>query len=395
MARTLTVHALLQCQQRVIGAGETRSDVMSNTTPQPPNGEPVEPEEHAGPEGGRSLRGGRGATSSEQAARSDNDGASLGEPSVEPSSVEPPAEAPAAEPGYAAEPAYSAEPAESERAAAEPTDVAGPTHPAEPPVPAPVAAAYEGGPLRSGNVGAGAAAGNGGTGTIPVDDPSATWAPEPPPPAAPAAGYAPTGQAATTPPVTEHVVTPVYVSAPIAPKAKGNRGAGILIALLATVVYAIVSALVVLVIFELTKRGPEVAMRDFTQYLGTPSFYVPIIVFALAFILLIAIVNRGGWWAYVLGAFVVAVIVYFAYVGSVLLTIQAWQYTPQEVGRILSQLWANPLTLAAAIIAREVPIWFGAWIAARGRKVRERNIEARAAYERELAAGPQPIQRAG
>lgn len=186
---------------------------------------------------------------------------------------------------------------------------------------------------------------------------------------------------------------PMYVTAPQQPKPKGNRGAGILIALLATVAFAVVSALVVLVIFLITKRTPDIAVRDFLQYVSTASYVIPIIFFALAFFLLIAIVNRGGWWAYILGAFFVAVIVYFAYIGGVLLTIQAWQYSPAEVSRIMSQLWANPLTIGTAIVAREVPIWFGVWIAARGRKVRERNADAQSQYERTLAEGPQPIQR--
>ncbi|WP_308467472.1 hypothetical protein [Rathayibacter soli] len=206
---------------------------------------------------------------------------------------------------------------------------------------------------------------------------------------------APMGALPATALPTASYVTPVYVAAPQPPKDKGNRGAGILIALVAAVAYAVVSAIAVLVIFLLNKRTMNVATHDFVQYLGTPSYYVPILIFAGALIALIAIVNRGGWWAYVLGAFVVAVIVYFAYIGSVLLTINAWQFTPAQVGRIVGQLWANPLTLAAAIIAREVPIWFGAWIAARGKKVRQRNLDAKEAHEKELAAGPQPIQHAG
>jgi hypothetical protein len=189
------------------------------------------------------------------------------------------------------------------------------------------------------------------------------------------------------------VAQPVYVTAPQRPTRKGNRGAGILIALLATIAYAVISALVVLVIFMITKRTTDIAVHDFTQYVGTASYYIPIVFFALAFILLVAIVNRGGWWAYILGAFFVGVVVYFAYVGGVLVTIQAWNFSPGEVNRILSQLWANPLTIGSAIVAREVPIWFGLWIASRGRKVRERNDAAQRDYERALAEGPQPVDR--
>jgi hypothetical protein len=222
--------------------------------------------------------------------------------------------------------------------------------------------------------------------------------------AAPAAAAAPVAQnawtaeptttdsAATGPTTTEPatVAAPaastVYVSTPTPPKNKGNRGAGILIAVLATVVFAVVYALVVTGIFALNRQGD--VFNDLTRYVVTPAFWATAIVFFLAFILLIAIANRGGWWWYVIGGFFVGVIVYFGYIGATLLT-NAWDLAPSEVGRFVGQLWAHPLTLAAAIVAREVTVWFGAWIAARGRKVRARNIEAREAYDREVAEGPQ------
>ena len=48
-----------------------------------------------------------------------------------------------------------------------------------------------------------------------------------------------------------------------------------------------------------------------------------------------------------------------------------------------------PLAVAAFIIGRELTIWFGAWAAARGKRVTELNIEAMREYERTLEAGPQ------
>ena len=42
-------------------------------------------------------------------------------------------------------------------------------------------------------------------------------------------------------------------------------------------------------------------------------------------------------------------------------------------------------TIAAALVAREATIWFGAWIGARGRKLKARNAEALAEYEVALA----------
>jgi hypothetical protein len=73
----------------------------------------------------------------------------------------------------------------------------------------------------------------------------------------------------------------------------------------------------------------------------------------------------------------------------VLLTVQAWTLSSSEIASVLSQQWFAPFAIAAAVIAREVPIWFGAWISRRGRGVTSRNLAARTEYERVLAEGPQ------
>lgn len=186
--------------------------------------------------------------------------------------------------------------------------------------------------------------------------------------------------------------TPIYVQAPTPPKNRGNRGPGILIALLATVAYAALFALVVSVISGITSATVAEATQTFVEFIVRPVFYVPVIFFFLGFAALVAIANRAGWWAYVLGGFLVAVVVYFSYIGGALLTVQAWNLTPSEAGRFVSTQWLNPGAVTAAILAREVPIWFGAWIARNGRKVTERNIEARKEYDRQIAEGPQLVR---
>ncbi|RNE59224.1 exosortase/archaeosortase family protein [Cryobacterium tepidiphilum] len=183
--------------------------------------------------------------------------------------------------------------------------------------------------------------------------------------------------------------SPIYVQAPVAPKKKGNRGIGILIALLATLVYALIYAGVVFLIAAASSASTSAVVANFTDYLVRPVYYVPVIFFFLAFSLLIAIVNRGGWWAYVLFGFLVAVVVYFAYIGGALLTVQAWNLTPQEAANFVRAHWLDPGAIAAAVIAREVPIWAGAWIARRGRAVTARNADARRDYDRAIAEGPQ------
>lgn len=183
--------------------------------------------------------------------------------------------------------------------------------------------------------------------------------------------------------------TPIYVQAPTPPAAVGNRGGGILIALVAAAVFAGLFALVVFVISGLTSATVEQAVGTFSVFIVRPEFFIPVLFFFVAFSLLIAIVNRGGWWAYVLFGFLVAVVVYFSFIGGALLGVQAWNFTPSEAQVFINTLWLNPVAIAAAVIAREVPIWFGAWIAARGRKVTARNVEARQEYDRLIAAGPQ------
>lgn len=201
-----------------------------------------------------------------------------------------------------------------------------------------------------------------------------------PPVNAPPIDYAP-----TTPPAQ----TPIYVQAPTPPKDRSNRGGGILIALVATLVFAVIYAGAVFTIVGLSSSTINETTRIFTEFVAQWVFFVPVFFFFLAFALLVSVVNRAGWWSYVLFGFLVAAVVYVSYVGSVLLTVQAWTLSSSEIAGVLSQQWFAPFAIAAAIIAREVPIWFGAWISRRGRGVTSRNLAARTEYERVLAQGPQ------
>jgi hypothetical protein len=199
----------------------------------------------------------------------------------------------------------------------------------------------------------------------------------------------PVAQQPTQQQTQQFAPTPIYVTAPTAPKTQGNRAAGILIGLIATAVFAGLYALVAFFISAAGAANIGDATARFTDFLLLPVFYVPVIFFFLAFALLVAVLNRAGWWSYVLGGFLVAVVVYFSYIGGALLAVQAWTLTGSEAARFISAQWLNPGAIAAAIVAREVPIWFGAWIARRGRGVTAKNVAARQEYERQLAEGPQ------
>jgi hypothetical protein len=193
-----------------------------------------------------------------------------------------------------------------------------------------------------------------------------------------------------TPPAQQ---SPIYVQAPTKPRDRSNRGGGILIALLATVVFAALYAVAAFIIIGVTSATIAATVTGFTTFAALPVFYVPVVFFFLAYTGLIALVNRGGWWAYVLFGFIVGVVVYFSYIGGALLGLvldgTSDNVAAADISRFVASLWLNPGAIAAGLIAREVPIWAGAWIARRGRRVTARNLEARTEYERLLADGPQ------
>ena len=49
---------------------------------------------------------------------------------------------------------------------------------------------------------------------------------------------------------------------------------------------------------------------------------------------------------------------------------------------------ATRFAIVAFVLGRELTIWFGGWVAARGKRVSELNREAQREYERTLEAGP-------
>jgi hypothetical protein len=212
----------------------------------------------------------------------------------------------------------------------------------------------------------------------------------PPAAAAGAAGGASAAGAATLAPEPQGPQT-VYVQAPTPPKAKTNRGFGVLVALIGTAVFAALYAGVAYLLF-VGQAGAD-ATELFVQFLSRPIFWIPIIAMFVGFALLAIIVNRGAWWTYAVFGLLVGVLVYFSYLGAALLTVRAWELTPQQAVDFINGRWLDPLAIVAGVIAREIPIWFGGWIAKRGRGVAERNRLATEAYDRELAAGPRPVQR--
>lgn len=191
-------------------------------------------------------------------------------------------------------------------------------------------------------------------------------------------------------------VTPrqtVYVHAPTAPQKKGNRGIGSLIALLSAVVFAAFYAGVVLVVIP-AFAPPRAVGFEFLDFILSSVFFVPVLVFAVAFILLVLILNRAGWWAYVIGSLFVGLFVYFASIGILLVFSGSIGSTTSEGIALFRSALQSPVTIIAGLVAREVALWMGAAIASRGRKVKARNAEAISAYDRDSARARADYERA-
>jgi len=178
-------------------------------------------------------------------------------------------------------------------------------------------------------------------------------------------------------------VQTVYVTAPNPPKRKGNRGMGVFLAIVATLVfgaaYVGVSALLILFV------NPSAVPDGLSTFVVGPIFYVPVAAFLVLMILWALLVNRASWWAWVIGSLIIAAATYFATIGVLLLMSGGFGLTGSEAAVAFVGFAVNPALIAAALLAREASIWFGAAIAKRGRRVRERNYEAWMEFEAEEA----------
>jgi hypothetical protein len=188
--------------------------------------------------------------------------------------------------------------------------------------------------------------------------------------------------------VAAPAVQTVYVQAPTPPRKKSNRAVGTIVAVLSAVIFGIAFAIVVAII-----GAAETGILSFS-FLSAFSFYVPVLFFLVGFVVLVLIVNRANWWVHVFGSIFVALFVYFGTVGALLLFDGVIAHTPSEAGRMFAAALVNPLVVAAALVAREVALWMGFAISARGRRLKARNAEAHTAYQTELAEKRAEYERA-
>ncbi|MHA3682669.1 hypothetical protein ACXR2W_00190 [Leucobacter sp. HY1908] len=183
----------------------------------------------------------------------------------------------------------------------------------------------------------------------------------------------------------DHPMAGLYMQSPMPPEIRGNRGMGVLIALLACIGFAIVSAGVVAVTLA-PKLAPSQFVDGLLAELLSWAFIAGAVAFFVGLAVLVLIVGRAGWWAYVLGGFFVGLLVWVATVAglavdesglSVLLNVSPLA--------LLGTYGLSLPAIAAGVVGREVTVWFGAWIGARGRRVKARNAAELAEYEAALA----------
>ena len=182
---------------------------------------------------------------------------------------------------------------------------------------------------------------------------------------------------------------PIFVQAPEPPRERGNRGTAAGIGLLATLSFAILYLGASLGLGALAgdvtgENIGESALAPLTTW----GFWVPVVVFFIGFWLLGAIINRGRWGVWVVLGILVGLIAYAGHILGQLFEAPFWSLTAAQGSELVGEQLLAPLAIAAFVFARELTIWFGAWVARSGARKTELNAEAQREYERTLEAGP-------
>ena len=192
-----------------------------------------------------------------------------------------------------------------------------------------------------------------------------------------------------TAPVVPVAPQPIFVQAPEPPRELGNRGAAGGIGIVAAICFAILYMGAILGFGAL--NGDVTLENVGTEALAavqTFSFWVPVVVFFLAFWLLGAFINRARWGKWVVLGLLVAAATYGGHLLGQLFQAPFWSISGAQSVELVNEQLLAPLAIAAFVFARELTIWFGAWVSRSGAKKKALNAEAHAEYERTLEAGP-------
>ena len=187
-----------------------------------------------------------------------------------------------------------------------------------------------------------------------------------------------------------YAAQPIFVQAPEPPRPRGNRAAAGLIGLVAALAYAAITFGVLFGSgFAVGAITSSDAGQAALQILGSWIFWMPVAIFFLGFWLLGAVLNRAAWGHWVVWGLLVGVIAYGGYLLGTLFQAPFWMLTARQGAALLESQLFSPVAILSFVVGRELTVWFGAWVAARGRRVGEDNARAQREYERTLEAGPQ------
>jgi hypothetical protein len=184
------------------------------------------------------------------------------------------------------------------------------------------------------------------------------------------------------PPAPQQRATPVPpADAPPPPRRGSNRLVGTAWALLAALIFEIVYlaayALLIVVVY-----GPSSVSPALSSLNKIGLTWLPVILFVLFYELTVLLLNRAGRFAYVLSSLIVAAIVYLLTTFLALAMQSGGIANEGSFGQAL----IAPQIVLIPLVAREVMLWTGLAVGARGRRVRRRNRAAQEQYERERFA---------
>ncbi len=211
------------------------------------------------------------------------------------------------------------------------------------------------------------------------DDQEATAVVEP----AAATAVVPPAQTAVLPPAPEEqqpVLAPAAEAAPTPPAKAGNRIVATAWVLLAAglfeVLYLGALALIILLL-----GGSAAVAPGIRNIVAFPFAWLPVLFFFLLFELTVLLFNRAGRFAYVVASLIVGFLVYVASVLLISILVGG------GIGdtATLARAFESPEFVLTGLVAREVMLWTGFAIGARGTRVRRRNKEARRQYQEDLA----------
>ena len=185
----------------------------------------------------------------------------------------------------------------------------------------------------------------------------------------------------------DHPMAALYMQSPMPPDLKGNRAGGVLIALLGTLAFAVLYAGIISAMIARDFPPSTFLTEGLLPWVTSWGFIAGVVGFFVGLSILVLIFGRAGWWAYVIFSLFVGIVVWVATSATFALT-----GTPDgplvgaggfiETARVLA--FTVP-TLGAAILAREVAVWFGSWIGSRGRRMTAKNAALLEEYEAALA----------